>query len=64
MGGRFGKAGVLFVLVFAMSACNRDAVPLTECAGPAPAVDRVKDVGPPNCAEVLPESPPPSAVTG
>ncbi len=32
-----------------LSACNRDAAPMTECVGDAPAVPRISDVAPPNC---------------
>ena len=49
------------LLLVGLSACNRNAVPMTECVGAAPAVERVRDVGPPNCSTVLPGAAVPQA---
>ena len=37
-----------------LAGCNRNAVPLTACNGTRPAVERVLDAAPPNCAQALP----------
>ena len=42
-----GSAALAALLI--LSACNRDAAPMTECIGYAPAVPRISDVAPPNC---------------
>ncbi|MGB3176621.1 MAG: hypothetical protein WBC90_02740 [Albidovulum sp.] len=44
---RLFAAGLVAAL--ALSACNRDAAPMTECNGDVPAVPRIADVAPPNC---------------
>lgn len=40
---------VLGLLVSTLAACNRDAVPMTQCIGDKPAIERIEDVAPPNC---------------
>jgi hypothetical protein len=46
-------------LLVALCACGRrNEAPMTECIGGKPAVERIKDVAPPNC---LPEAVPQTA---
>lgn len=53
--GRFltGKrmALVALVLVAGFGGCNRNKFPITACVGDEPAIERTKDVAPPNCPD-------------
>jgi hypothetical protein len=50
---RFGIA--LLVLGLTLAGCGqRNAAPVTPCVGDAPAIERIKDVAPPNCGPVGP----------
>lgn len=39
----------LVAALLILSACSRDAAPMTGCLGDQPAVPRIADVAPPNC---------------
>lgn len=42
---------VALVLVAGLGGCNRNKFPITPCIGDYPAVERTKDVAPPNCPD-------------
>ena len=44
-----GRGLVAVAALLILSACSRDAAPMTECLGDQPAVPRIADVAPPNC---------------
>ncbi len=49
---RIGRKTVLSAACIALAAfsgCGRNAAPMTECVNGKPAVERIKDVAPPNC---------------
>ncbi|MFM2357061.1 MAG: hypothetical protein RLZZ528_2797 [Pseudomonadota bacterium] len=48
------RLAVLLGLVAGLAGCGRNAVPLTECAGGKPVIERIEDVAPPSCDPVLP----------
>ncbi len=42
--------GALALLMFAgLQGCGRNKLPITPCIGDHPAIERTKDVAPPNC---------------
>jgi|GEM_PF-5519673 len=55
LGGRIGM--IVLAAALALAGCSRDEAPLSPCIGADPAVPRVKDAGPPNCATLLPGEP-------
>lgn len=42
---------VALALVAGLSGCTRNKFPITACVGDQPAVERTKDVAPPNCPD-------------
>lgn len=40
---------VALVLLAGLAACGRNKFPITPCIGDKPAIERTKDVAPPNC---------------
>ncbi len=54
MRGMTGKRAIFAVLILALSgalaSCDRNQYPLTACIDGKPAVERIKDAAPPNCA--------------
>ncbi len=42
---------VALVLVAGLAACTRNKFPITACVGDEPAIERTKDVAPPNCPD-------------
>ncbi len=50
MTGRRIATGVFALLMIAgLQGCGRNKFPLTPCVGDVPAIERTKDVAPPNC---------------
>ncbi|MGL4281664.1 MAG: hypothetical protein ACRCS0_14975 [Albidovulum sp.] len=50
MTGKRMALGAL-VLVAAVGGCTRNKFPVTACVGDEPAIERTKDVAPPNCPD-------------
>jgi hypothetical protein len=42
---------VALVLVAGLGGCTRNKFPITACVGVEPAIERTKDVAPPNCPD-------------
>ena len=42
---------VALVLVVGLGGCSRNKFPMTACVGDHPAIERTKDVAPPNCPD-------------
>ena len=49
--GRVAMGALALLLLAGPSACGRNKYPLTACVGDQPAVERTKDVAPPNCPD-------------
>lgn len=51
MAGRRIVTGMVALLMIAgLQGCGRNKFPLTPCLGDVPAIERTKDVAPPNCS--------------
>jgi predicted small lipoprotein YifL len=48
-GKRMVVAALALLMVAGLSGCGRNKHPLTPCIGDHPAIERTKDVAPPNC---------------
>jgi hypothetical protein len=52
--GRWRIGAAALLAAAALAGCAEDRQPVTECLGTSPAVERIRDVGPPNCDAALP----------
>lgn len=48
-GRRIATGALALLMAFGLQACGRNKFPLTPCIGDRPAIERTKDVAPPNC---------------
>jgi len=48
-GRRMVVGALALVMAAGLSACGRNKYPLTACISDRPAIERTKDVAPPNC---------------
>ena len=48
-GKRMVIGALLLLMSAGLSACERNKFPITPCIGDVPAIERTKDVAPPNC---------------
>jgi hypothetical protein len=58
MGSKVMGSVLALALLAALASCGRRTeAPMTECVGGRPAVERIKDVAPPNCTpEAVPQA--------